>query len=190
MGRWKVGFGEVSEMFCMKNGLSVQWIPYVQGINLYVSGAVDAILCYSYSEYIQLVLATGGIPHENLIRFKDYGLNYPEDGLYVTERYYKAHPETVDKFVRASKRGWDYAREHREEALDISMQYIREYNVATSRTLQRMMLDEVLDLQVNPVTGVADFAPVSRTVFEDLVATMAEMGHFQQKTIKYEEIVR
>ena len=189
VGRWKVGFGDVCDIFCHKNGLSVQWIPYIQGINLYVSGAVDALLCYSYSEYLLLELATGGIPKENLIRFKDYGLNYPEDGLYVTEKYYKEHQSAVDKFVRASKRGWDYAREHREEALDISMKYIRDFNVATSRTLQRMMLSEVLDLQVNPRTGVADYAPVTRPVFDDMIETLSALGHFRTP-IKYEEIIR
>ena len=189
IGRWKAGFGEVSDLFCYKNGLNVQWIPYIQGINLFVSGAVDALLCYSFSEYLQLVLATGGIPEGNVIRFRDFGLDFPEDGLYVTESYYKKNKELVDKFVRASRRGWEYAREHREEALEISMEVVRSYHVATNRTLQRMMLDEMLDLQVNPVTGVADFAPVNRTVFESLNAMLRETGHLKTE-IKYEEMIR
>ena len=189
IGRWKAGFGEVSDLFCYRNGLNVQWIPYIQGINLFVSGAVDALLCYSFSEYLQLVLATGGIPEGNVIRFRDFGLDFPEDGLYVTESYYKKNKELVDKFVRASRRGWEYAREHREEALEISMEVVRSYHVATNRTLQRMMLDEMLDLQVNPVTGVADFAPVNRTVFESLNAMLRETGHLKTE-IKYEEMIR
>ena len=67
IGRWKVGFGEVCDLFCIKNNLQVDWVPYIQGINLYVSCAVDALLCYSYSEFLQLTLATGGIPPENEI---------------------------------------------------------------------------------------------------------------------------
>ena len=189
IGRWKVGFGEVSDLFCYKNGLDVHWIPYIQGINLYVSGAVDALLCYSFSEYLQLVLATGGIPKENVIRFRDFGLDFPEDGLYVTESYYKKNKEKVDKFVRASRKGWEYAREHREEALDISMKMIRSYNVATNRTLQRMMLDEMLDLQVNPATGAADFAPVRKEVFDALNAMLRETGHLKN-VIQYEEMIR
>ena len=189
IGRWKVGFGEVSDMFCYRNGLTVEWIPYIQGINLFVSGAVDALLCYSFSEYLQLVLATGGIAEDHVIRFRDYGLDFPEDGLYVTEDYYKKNQDVVDKFVRASRKGWDYAREHPDEALDISMDFIRDYNVATSRTLQRMMLEEMLRLQVNPKTGVADYAPVSREVFESLNASLREMGYVKS-IIKYEEMIR
>ena len=189
IGRWKVGFGEVCDVFCHKNGLEVQWIPYVHGINLFVSGAVDALLCYSYSEYLQLVLATGGIAQENLIRFRDYGLDFPEDGLYVTESYYKKNKDLVDRFVRASRKGWEYAAQHREEALDISMKVIRSYNVATNRTFQRLMLDEMINLQVNPATGVADFAPVRRDVFESLNAMLREMGYLKSD-IKYEEMIR
>ena len=189
MGRWKVGFGEICDVFCCKNGLTVNWIPYIQGINLYVSGAVDALLCYSYSEFILLELATGGIPSENLIRFRDYGLNYPEDGLYVTEKYYKEHPETVEKFVRASRRGWDYARQHPEEALEISMKVIQMFNVATNVVFQQKMLEEILRLQVNPATGVADYAPVSRAIFEDMCAALREAGHLTTD-LKYEDLIR
>lgn len=189
IGRWKAGFGEVCDMFCFKNGLNVEWIPYIKGINLYVSGAVDALLCYSYNEYIQLLLATGGIPEENVIRFRDYGLDFPEDGLYVTEAYYRKNKDVVDRFVRASRRGWEYARDHQEEALDITMKFIREFHVVTNRTHQRMMLEEMMRLQVNPETGVADFAPVKRSVFEDLTATLLEMG-FLKSGINYEEMVR
>ncbi|MBO4842424.1 MAG: ABC transporter substrate-binding protein [Bacteroidales bacterium] len=189
IGRWKVGFGEVSDMFCYRNGLTVEWIPYLQGINMFVSGAVDALLCYSFSEYLQLVLATGGIAEDHVIRFRDFGLDFPEDGLYVTEDYYKKNKDVVDKFVRASRKGWDYARQHPDEALDISMDFIRDFNVATSRTLQRMMLEEMLKLQVNPLTGVADYAPVSREVFESLNASLREMGYMSH-AIKYEEMIR
>ena len=176
-------------MFCTKNDLSVNWIPYIHGINLFVSGAVDAILCYSYSEFLQLELATGGIPPENVLWFRDYGLNYPEDGLYVTEKYYRQHRDAVDKFVRASRRGWDYARENPEEALEISMKIIKEFSVATNLVLQERMLREVLDLQVNPATGRADYAPVTRAVFEDMNASLRESGHLK-KDLKYEDMIR
>lgn len=189
VGRWKVGFGEICDVFCTKNNLNIEWIPYIQGINLYVSGAVDALLCYSYSEFIQLELATGGIPPENVVRFRDYGLNYPEDGLYVTEDFLKKHPDMVDKFVRASQRGWDYTRQHPDEALDISMKYIRDFNVATNIVLQKKMLQEVLNLQVNPATGKADYAPINREMFEDLNATLREAGRMKT-TLKYEDLIR
>lgn len=189
VGRWKAGFADVCDLFCHRNGIELEWIPYVQGINLFVSGAVDAILCYSYSEYLQLLLATGGIPEQNIMRFRDYGFDYPEDGLYVKAGNYKKHKDEIDKFVRASKKGWDYAREHFDEALDITMKYTREFNIITNRTIQRLMLEEVLRLQVNPVTGKADYAPVSRESFEKLYRLLKETGKVSRE-LKYEEVIR
>lgn len=189
VGRWKVGYGEICDVFCYKNDLHVNWIPYIQGINLFVSGAVDALLCYSYSEFIQLELATGGIPRENVIRFADVGLNYPEDGLYVTEKYYNENRETVEKFVRASRRGWEYAHEHKEEALAISMRFIQDFRVMTNITLQRRMLDEVLRLQINPATGKADFAPVDEARFRDLGRSLLESGCLKHEP-DYKKLIR
>ena len=189
VGRWKSGFAEICDLFCHLNGLELDWIPYLQGINLFVSGAVEALLCYSYSEYLQLVLATGGIPEENLIYFRDYGLDFPEDGLYVQESYYMENKETVDKFVRASKKGWDYARANFDETLEITMQYVERFDVVTNRTLQRRMLEEVLHLQLNPATGRADYAPVSREVFGQMCSLFIETGHLGSE-LKYEEMIR
>lgn len=189
VGRWKVGFGEICDIFCHRNGLSLNWIPYIHGINLYVSGAVDALLCYSYNEFIQLELATGGIPPQNIIRFADEGIDYPEDGLYVTERYYRLHRETVDKFVRASRRGWDYVRAHPDEALEITMDFIRKFNVVTNRTVQRRMLEEILRLQVNPATGIADYAPVEAARFDELARLLRETGCLEKIPV-YKEMIR
>ena len=91
--------------------------------------------------------------------------------------------------MRASRKGWDYAREHETEALEISMEIIHSFNVATSRVLQDLMLKEILALQVNPATGVADFAPVSPQVFEDIKAAMRETGALKSD-IKYEDMIR
>jgi NitT/TauT family transport system substrate-binding protein len=107
----------------------------------------------------------------------------------VTEDFLKKHPDMVDKFVRASQRGWDYTRQHPDEALDISMKFIRDFNVATNIVLQKKMLQEVLNLQVNPATGKADYAPINREMFEDLNATLREAGHMKT-TLKYEDLIR
>lgn len=189
IGRWKVGFAEVCDLFCHSNGIDVEWIPYIRGINLYVSGAVDAILCYSYSEFLQLELATGGIPKWKTLWFSDAGLGFPEDGLYVTERYYRQHKDAVDKFVKASRRGWDFVREHPEEALAITMETISGFNVSTNVTLQKMMLEEVLRLQVNPATGKADYASVGEDRFNELSGMLFEGGIIRSRPT-YEEMIK
>ena len=188
--KWLIGYAEICEILEKMENVNIDWQPCFSLVNLYVSGAVDASLCYSYSELLQLDLATGGIPEENIIRFSDYPtLNIPEDGLYVTEQYYKANRETVEKFVRASMRGWDYAREHIDEALEISWKYVTENNIVTNHTLERRMLEEYLSLQVNPRTGKPDYAPVSQEGFKAIVAGMLDKGAIQNP-VEYKDFVK
>ena len=103
----------------------------------------------SYNEFPLLTECGMQIDSAHIMRFADYGYNLPEDGLYVTEQFYKKHPETVQKLVRASIRGWNWAYEHREETLDIVMEQVRRHNIGTNRYHQSKMLDEILRLQID-----------------------------------------
>lgn len=189
IGRWRQGYSEFCDIMEMSTGIYIDWIPFVQGINLYVFGAVDATLCYSFSEYIALQMAMGDIPAEQIIRFSDFGYNVPEDGLYTLDDYYDTNKDVVDKFIRASKRGWDYARTHRDEAVEITYRYIEKGNIVTNLATQKHMLDEYLDLQVNPATGVADYAPAKEEDFNEMVNALIDTGYIYGE-VDYNEIYR
>ena len=189
VGRWKVGYADFCDMLEAYSGITVNWVPFLNGINLYIYGAVDATLCYTFSELISLDLAIGDIPDDHIIRFSEFGYDCPEDGLYVTEDYYRNNKESVDKFVRASIRGWEYAREHKGEALDISWKYVQEGNITTNREHQRRMLEEYLRLQMNKNTGFADFAPVTEELFDKIVGALLETGYITNN-VEYNELVR
>lgn len=189
IGKWRQGYSEFCDIMEMSKGIYIDWIPFVQGINLYVFGAVDATLCYSFSEYISLQMAMGDIPEGQIIRFSDFGYNVPEDGLYTLDEYYDTHKDVVDKFVRASKRGWDYARTHRDEAVEITYRYIDKGHIVTNLATQRRMLDEYLDLQVNPVTGVADYAAAREDDFNEMINALIDTGYIFGE-VDYNEIYR
>lgn len=130
-------------------GLDVSWIFFNSGINVFLSGAVDICLMSSYNEYLQLEEC--GIKKDSIYTFRlaDYGYNLPEEGLYVTEDFYNRHPDAVRKLVKACTRGWQWVNLHREEALGIVMDVVRENNIGTNRYHQRKMLDEILRLQLD-----------------------------------------
>jgi len=190
IGRWKAGYGEVADLFCMDHDFhNVKWIYFLHGVNLFVSGAIDATLCYSYSEYPDLLFAKGSIPENMVYRFSDLGYNYPEDAVFVTDSYYNQHKEEVDSFIRATIKGWNYAREHREETLDVVMSYVADANVKTNRAVQSMMLDEVLRLQINYETGIADFAPISRDLYNAMTDDLTKCGTIKT-FINYEDLIK
>lgn len=149
VGIWSVGFGQLAICMSIKDHLDYQWVRIAQGVNLFVAGALDATLAMSYNEYYQLIQAGMNISDKAVYRFCDHGYNVQEDGVYMTREYFQTHRQQARKFAEASRRGWEWAAQHPDEALDIVMQYVDRDRIATNRTLQRLMLKEVLRLQVD-----------------------------------------
>ena len=149
VGIWSVGFGQLAICMSIKDHLDYQWVRFAQNVNLFVSGALDATLAMSYNEYYQLVQAGITVTDKNVYRFCDHGYNVQEDGVYMARSYYEKHRDKAMRFAQASKKGWEYAAKHPDEALDIVMKYVDREKIGTNRVMQQLMLKEVLRLQVD-----------------------------------------
>ena len=149
VGIWRVNFGQLAICMSNKEHLDYQWVQFAQDVNLFVAGALDATLAMSYNEYYQLIQAGIKMTDKNVYRFSDHGYNVQEDGVYMTREYYMKHKDQARRFAQASKKGWEWVAQHPDEALDIVMQYVDKNHVATNRIMQRLMLKEVLRLQVD-----------------------------------------
>ena len=189
LGVWKSGYGEVARLAASDYSLNVQWVPFISPTTLYVKNAVDGVLAYTYHELIQLFLATGEMNEENVLHFSDFGYNYPEDGLYVMEKYLNRNSETVKKFCRAAMKGWNYVAQHQDEALKLVRRIINENNIQASEVLQKMMLEEVLRLQIDSRTGDRSFAPISRELYEEISAKALECGIIINE-VPYDKLIR
>ena len=157
VGIWSAGFGQLAICMSIKDHLDYEWTPFATNVNLFVAGAIDATLAMSYNEYYQL-LQTGLPMNEDYVyRFCDHGYNVQEDGVYMTREYYEKHLTEAKKFAKASRKGWEWASAHPEETLDIVMKYVKENHIATNRILQKLMLEEVLRLQIDRESGEREF---------------------------------
>lgn len=162
VGIWKVGFGETAHILDRQLNLNIEWIEHLQGINLLVSGAIDASLAMRYNEY-WLIMASG-IQPEHVFTLADYGLDIPEDGLYVSRSFYEENTEQVKAFARASKRGWEWAMANPEEALKIVLKVMRRAKVTTNVHHQRWMLKEILQLNCDRIPEHKDAENQLKTV--------------------------
>ena len=154
---FRAGFGLMALAYAALHQVEFELVMTASMVNLFTAGAVDATLAMSFDEYYKL-LQTGLVsPERGIYRFEEGEYNIQEDGVYVTRAFYESNREACEGFARASRRGWEWASEHREEALDLVMRYVKEYRIATNRTLQKLMLDEVLRLQVGRDSGVREF---------------------------------
>ena len=149
VGIWNAGFGQIAQCMSIQEHLDYQWIPFANSVNLFISGAIDATLAMSYNEYYQLLQTGIELNETNVYRFFNHGYNIQEDGVYMTRDYYESHKEQAMLFAEASRRGWEWAAENQEEALDIVMKYVQMNHISTNRVLQQLMLDEVLKLLVD-----------------------------------------
>jgi NitT/TauT family transport system substrate-binding protein len=149
VGIWCVGFGQLAICMSIKERLDYNWVRFSTNVNLFVSGALDATLAMSYNEYYQLMQAGIKLTDKNVYRFCDHGYNVQEDGVYMTRDYYNKHRDQAQRFAEASRKGWEWAAAHPEETLDIVMEYVNKDRIATNRVMQKLMLKEVLRLQVD-----------------------------------------
>ena len=187
VGIWSVGFGQLAICMSKKDHLNYQWVRFAQNINLFLSGALDATLAMSYNEYYQLIQAGLEISDKNVYRFCDHGYNVQEDGVYMTRDYYMAHQEQAKKFAQACKKGWEWAAQHPDETLDIVMKYVDHDHIATNRVIQRLMLNEILRLQVDRESKKREFR-----LRPDMVKQASQLmveNKMLKREVKFEELI-
>ena len=157
VGIWASGASQLAFCVNKKENLGYEWVPFASNVNLFVAGAIDATVAMSYNEYYQLVQTGLPMDEKCVYRLSEHGYNFQEDGLYVTREYYDKHRDQAKKFAQASRKGWEWAAAHPEETLDIVMKYVQENHIITNRTLQKLMLEEILRLQVDRDSGKREF---------------------------------
>ena len=180
IGTWKVGFSEIPHMIDEEQHLDIEWVKLINSLNLYIAGAIDATLAKSYNELI--LFSMSGITPGSVLYFSEHGYDFPEDGLYVSEAFYKKNPEKCRLFAEASKKGWDWVRDNREEALDIVMKYVKESNVPTNRYNQKWMLDAILEAHEDVKGGLPSYR-LDEDAFNRLNEALVKYGYIARPVV-------
>jgi NitT/TauT family transport system substrate-binding protein len=161
-------FGNEYPFYAWMNKLGLKTDGGAEGVNVLkqsfdvqplIQKQADCISVMTYNEYWQLIDA--GYKPEDLIVFNyaAMGNDLMEDGLYAMEDKLKdpAFKEKMVKFVRASMKGWQYAKENPDEAAEITMD-----NGAQDENHQKRMMGEVAKL-LGDASGKLDMALYERT---------------------------
>ena len=136
-----------------------------QGFNVdpLLQGQADCISTMTYNEYWQVIDA--GISPDELVTFKyeDQGVATLEDGIYVLEEDLEdpAFRDKLVRFVRASMKGWEWARENPDEAAEIVLE--NDATGAQTEEHQKRMMGEINKLTEGS-TGALDPEDFERTV--------------------------
>ena len=116
-----------------------------QGFNVdpILQKQAECVSTMTYNEYWQIIDA--GLDADELVNFKyeDQGVATLEDGLYVLEENLAdaAFVDKMGRFVRASMKGWEWARANPDAAADIVLE--NDETGAQTQEHQRRMMAEV-----------------------------------------------
>jgi len=136
-------------------------LPHTYGVNELLEGKADAISAYLTDEPFNIL--------EKNLNYRVFlpqssGIDFYGDLLFTSEEEIKKHPQRVQAFVEATKKGWVYALEHPEEIADLifnrySKRHSREhllFEAEKSKTLIRQDVVEIGYMNIGRWQHIAD----------------------------------
>jgi len=126
----------------------IQRLDTSTDINDLINGKTDAFNAYLTNE--PFFMQEKGVD-ARIINPRDYGVDFYSDVLFTTQNELQNHPERVAAFRRASLKGWAYALNHPEEAIQV---LVKKYQVNKtlshlryeSNVVREMVLPELVEL--------------------------------------------
>jgi diguanylate cyclase (GGDEF)-like protein/PAS domain S-box-containing protein len=145
-------------------------VPHSWRLQDLIEGKVDVISAYAMDEPVQLQ-HMGYSPA--MISNQGYGVDFYGDILFTTERELSMHPERVEAFLRATKKGWAYAFNHKEAMV----QQIARMPGVTKRGLTQQTLMQEASLMVPYVLSeVVPWGHMNEDRWDVIANTFAELG--------------
>jgi diguanylate cyclase (GGDEF)-like protein/PAS domain S-box-containing protein len=144
-------------------------LPHTWNLQDLINGNADIVSAYATAEPVKLE-AMGY--HPSILSNQDYGVDFYGDILFTSKREISAHPERVDAFLRATKKGWAYAFEHREE---IARLIAGMNGVAARGITSEMLLKEAGIMEPYVLSEVVEFGHMNTERWESIAKTLAAL---------------
>ncbi|MES9957259.1 MAG: transporter substrate-binding domain-containing protein [Sedimenticola sp.] len=107
----------------------------------------------------------------NILDPRDYGIDFYGDNLFTSEHEFREHPERVERVIRATLKGWQYALEHQDELVDL---ILAKYN--TQGFSRQHLLYEARMTAKMVALGVRELGSVERSRLEKIAGIYVELG--------------
>jgi NitT/TauT family transport system substrate-binding protein len=164
LGSWEAQF----DVLMANEGISLDDVEVIsQGgsIEPFLEGDLDVASAMIYNEY-QTVLESGLKAEDlNVIDYAGYGLGFPGDTLFTSRKVAEQQPDLCVRMLRATLKGWQYAIDNPEEAVDIVLKY--DESGVLNRQHQISMMKEISKLVQIPGRdiGYTDRTTVRQTIY-------------------------
>jgi len=147
VGIWYNRLAISAEAMNVQHHLSWDIVPFRKGFKLLSYGVLDAITAMEYNELLQLKYNGYDVSEHSVLRLCEHGYDVPEDGVYCIGEYYRQHANEVKAFVRATKKGWEWCRNHPQEATAYVIEEMNKEHANYSEVILRAGLKVILQKQ-------------------------------------------
>lgn len=127
-----------------------------QALEMLRDGKIDAYAGFTLSAFLQAQQL--GIELSAMFP-ATYGVDFYGDSIFTRRNFAIAQPELVERFVKASLRGWKYALEHPNEIAERVAQLDRVFTVSNPHAFNVSQADEVRRLTLYPVVELGHINP-------------------------------
>jgi len=142
-----VGGASIQAMLSKQNISPSKYTYFIHNYNYQglIDGTIDAVSGYLTSTTYFYQNHNTPI---NIIKPQSYGVNFYGDILFTSQKLLKQDPETVEKFRRASLKGWSYAVSHSDEIINL---ILSKYNKTLTEDELNFEAQEMIKLMDYPV---------------------------------------
>lgn len=156
--------------YLIKEGIPldrIQQIPHSFDANGLMKGEAEAISGYISNQPFYFRQA-----HYSYQTFspRSAGIDFYGDNLFTSEQEVRAHPERVKAFRAASLRGWQYAKEHRDEVIAL---ILAKYGTQHTSEYLHFESDQMIPL-LQP--NLIEIGYMNPNRWRDIASTYADLG--------------
>ena len=119
------------------------------------------------------------------LRLWDAGVRLYALPYYATAKTIKEHPDVLQKFLRATARGYAYTNANREAATDL---LIKEYPNLV-RADEKVGIDAMMTYAFNDLTKANGWGQMDPAVWQDQISLYSQLGQFSKRTPKLDEVI-
>jgi NitT/TauT family transport system substrate-binding protein len=159
----------------------VNIIPIGNDLTPVLTGQVDAATGWQTNTSALKPLG----PDRVDLRLWDTGVRLYALPYYATTQTLSTKPEVLQRFLRATTRGWAYANKNRDAAIDL---LVKEYPNLV-REDERVAIDVQLGYAFNAQTQANGWGTMDRGVWQDQITQYAELGQFTKRVPKVDEVM-
>jgi NitT/TauT family transport system substrate-binding protein len=119
------------------------------------------------------------------LRLWDAGVRLYALPYYATAKTLQTRPDVLQKFLKATARGYAYANANRDAAADL---LIKEYP-NLNRADEKVGIDAMMGYAFNDLTKANGWGTMDPAVWQDQISLYSQLGQFSKRTPKLDEVM-